>query len=88
MGTVENFAVFWTSICLGDLSSISGAQRQEAAESVDVIAISEAESATVCWRNNVMIDGGCNNATVLGERILHCLVSYRQDFLLPAFRIA
>lgn len=33
-----------------------------------------------------MIDGGCNNATFLGERILHCLISYQQDFLLPVIQ--
>ena len=69
-----------------DLSPISRAQRQEAAGSRDVTVMSEAESDTVCWRNNVVIDGGCNNATFLGERILHCLISYRQDFLLPVIQ--
>lgn len=69
-----------------DLSPIYRAQRQEAAGSGDVTVISEAESDTVCWRNNVMTDGGCNNATFLGERILHCLILYRQDSLLPAIQ--
>lgn len=77
---VENFAIFWTSVCLGDLSPISGAQRKVTAESRDVIAMSETESDIVCWRNNTMIDGGCNNATFLWERILHCLIPYRQGF--------
>lgn len=33
-----------------------------------------------------MIDGGCNNAIFLRERILHCLISYRQGFLLPVIQ--
>ena len=33
-----------------------------------------------------MIDGGCNNARFLWERILHCLISYRQGFLLPVIQ--